>query len=318
MKADAAATPAGRPLRGGWPAHHAVDEVDAGAHPDAPPGRIETMALRPGFLLMLNALSPVREWTVDHAETDDVVGIGFHLRGGAAFAMTGADIRTQALDCWAAAAPRGARTRVRIPAAGFRTVSLRFSCEQALALFDDAAAVGNAFGALARDCGQRVSSIRGRSLRASEAATVAGMLDDAYCGAARRLHLESCALSLLAAQLRSDDEGATASPNPRELRRLRQLRDYLDAHLDDPPGIAALARLAGINEFKLKRDFKRAFGQTVFGYVREQRLAQAAVRLRAGDSVTQAALQVGYSCPSRFAQAFRQQFGYAPSRLPRT
>lgn len=47
-------------------------------------------------------------------------------------------------------------------------------------------------------------------------------------------------------------------------RVLFEVRDYLDSHLDDPPGIVQLARLFGINDFKLKRAFKEAFGTTTW------------------------------------------------------
>ena len=297
-----------------WPRQHAAGVADPAT---PPPGRIKTVELRPGFALMLNALAPAREWRVDHVEPADVISIGFHLLGGTTFALPGAHIQTRALDCWTASAPRGACTEVRIPASGFRTLSLRFSRERAQSLLGETGADGGALAALSAQRGElRVDCRRGRELGAAEATAIADLLDAPDTGTAWRLQLESVALGLLAAQLRQAPDMASP-PRERDLHRLRWVREYLDAHLDAPPGLVELARLAGSNEFSLKRDFKRVFGTTVFGYVREQRMQRALLRLRQGAGVAEAAFGVGYSCPSRFAQAFQRRFGYAPGRLRR-
>ena len=80
----------------------------------------------------------------------------------------------------------------------------------------------------------------------------------------------------------------------------------------------SLARLAGLNEFKLKRLFKEVFGTTVFGYVRQRRMERAAVDLHAGKPVAQAAAAVGYECPRCFADAFRRYYGMLPSEMTRS
>jgi len=77
-----------------------------------------------------------------------------------------------------------------------------------------------------------------------------------------------------------------------------------------------LARLAGLNDYKLKAGFRQVFGTTVFGYLRQQRLEQARQLLQAQEiSVTEAAATVGYSSQGHFAAAFRKQFGINPKDL---
>lgn len=86
--------------------------------------------------------------------------------------------------------------------------------------------------------------------------------------------------------------------------------------MEDPPAISALAKRAGINEFKLKHGFKRIFGRTIFGYLREYRLETAKALIEKRDmNVAEIALEVGYGNPAHFAQAFRLQYGINPGQL---
>lgn len=76
--------------------------------------------------------------------------------------------------------------------------------------------------------------------------------------------------------------------------------------------------MVGTNELKLKQGFRALFGTTVFGYLRRHRMERARqLLLHREVSVTEAAGLVGYACPSRFAAAFRRQFGTRPSALRR-
>ena len=50
------------------------------------------------------------------------------------------------------------------------------------------------------------------------------------------------------------------------------VRECLLNKLDAPPSLSELARMAGINEYKLKRGFKEMFGTTVFSYLADARL----------------------------------------------
>jgi AraC family transcriptional regulator, transcriptional activator of the genes for pyochelin and ferripyochelin receptors len=48
-----------------------------------------------------------------------------------------------------------------------------------------------------------------------------------------------------------------------------------------PPSLLELSRQIGLNDYKLKLGFKQLFGNTVFGYVWEQRMQQARFLLTA-------------------------------------
>lgn len=100
---------------------------------------------------------------------------------------------------------------------------------------------------------------------------------------------------------------------PVEMAKLHQARDLMVHRLCDPPSLGELARLVGLNEFKLKRGFKLTFGRTIYGYLREERLNRAGDLLKSGQmNVTEAALTVGYANPGAFSIAFQKRFGVNP------
>lgn len=91
---------------------------------------------------------------------------------------------------------------------------------------------------------------------------------------------------------------------------------YLAKHLEQPPSVAELAREVGLSETTLKRGFHQVYGTTVFGYLRTRRMERAKALLESGEAtVLEASTLVGYSNPSNFAAAFRQQFGLNPKEF---
>lgn len=98
--------------------------------------------------------------------------------------------------------------------------------------------------------------------------------------------------------------------------RLRRAAGLLEKDLANPPSLAELARHAGLSETSLKRGFRRAFGDTVFGHLRTLRMTRARALLESGEcTVLEAATRVGFSNPSNFAAAFRRQFGLNPKQF---
>jgi AraC family transcriptional regulator, transcriptional activator of the genes for pyochelin and ferripyochelin receptors len=85
--------------------------------------------------------------------------------------------------------------------------------------------------------------------------------------------------------------------------------------LENPPSLLELAKLVGLNDYKLKSGFRHVFGTTVFGYLHQQRMQQAYRLLTTSDlTVTEVANQVGYTSLSAFSTAFKKFFGISPSR----
>ncbi|RDU97651.1 response regulator transcription factor [Trinickia dinghuensis] len=89
---------------------------------------------------------------------------------------------------------------------------------------------------------------------------------------------------------------------------------HLSERLSAPPTVEQLARLVGTNEKRLSQAFRENLGQTVFEYVRSERLG-IAQRLLTGTqlSIANIAEEIGFSSAANFATAFRERFGVTPS-----
>jgi len=90
-------------------------------------------------------------------------------------------------------------------------------------------------------------------------------------------------------------------------------RDYILKNINSPPSLSELAKIAGINEYKLKRGFKENFHTTVFGYLSERRLELSRLALLENNkTVSEVAYEFGYSSPQHFSNAFKKKFGLSP------
>ncbi len=100
----------------------------------------------------------------------------------------------------------------------------------------------------------------------------------------------------------------------RERKQLEMAREFLLSDLSLPPTIFDLAGQVGLNQCKLKFGFKKLFGSSIYAYFQQERMKEAR-RLLAKYSVTDTAVQLGYSNISHFSVAFRKQFGILPSEV---
>ncbi len=102
----------------------------------------------------------------------------------------------------------------------------------------------------------------------------------------------------------------------KDMAGLRIVERHIKANLNKTLPIAELAIVAGFNGSKLKRDFKRVYGTTIFKYITKLRMERASVLIRnEGFTIAQAAYEVGYTNPQHFTNAFKRTLGYLPSKL---
>lgn len=137
-------------------------------------------------------------------------------------------------------------------------------------------------------------------------------------GASRLLWHEAKCLELVAliTDEVADEERAAARLSPHEIERVERVRKSLVEHLAEPLTLDELARIAGFSTTKLKGAFRTRFGTSLFAYLRQVRMDEARRLLAARHgNVSEVALRVGYSNPSKFAAAFRRQFGFCPSSM---
>ena len=99
-------------------------------------------------------------------------------------------------------------------------------------------------------------------------------------------------------------------------RKIRDAREYLTLHMDDPGSLQKIAHQVGINEFKLKNGFKKMYNTTVFAFLLEIRMEKAKQLLRDTKMPIQEIASVtGYKNLSNFTTAFKKKFNYTPSSL---
>lgn len=100
--------------------------------------------------------------------------------------------------------------------------------------------------------------------------------------------------------------------------RLAQAIRIMEAHVDEPLTIAAIARRIGVTARALEMVFRKSIGETPGAYYLRLRL-NAARRLVLDTRVAMAdiAARTGFSSAAAFSRAFSNAFGEAPVRLRR-
>ena len=110
-----------------------------------------------------------------------------------------------------------------------------------------------------------------------------------------------------------EHEGGTATP-----RTIRRAMDLIDEHAHEPLTVEDIAEAVGASVRALQSGFRRHMGSSPMTYLRDVRLELVHQALRDADpskglSVTDIALAHGFTHLGRFAQAYRERFGVAPS-----
>lgn len=137
-----------------------------------------------------------------------------------------------------------------------------------------------------------------------------------YTGSLDALYHESTALLFLleVVKLLREESRLVREIGRKNYDQLMSARALLDESLLDPPKTLDLARQIGTNVNKLQAHFKLAFGVTIFGYIRLQRLKIARVLITEHDlGSAEAGYRVGFSSPAAFSAAYRRHFGRSPS-----
>ena len=133
----------------------------------------------------------------------------------------------------------------------------------------------------------------------------------------RRRPEQARLVGVLLDQLAGADEVAFELPSPRD-PRARKLAELVTRAPGDERSIAELARACGASLRTIERCFLVETGVPIGEWRRRVRLFHAVRLLEGGAPVTSVAFDVGYASASAFSQAFARQFGYSPSRRPRS
>ena len=93
-----------------------------------------------------------------------------------------------------------------------------------------------------------------------------------------------------------------------------QASSYMLAHMDKKITINEISEKMHVSKTQLKNSFRNYYGESVYKYIRSRKMKLAADQLAEGQfSVMEIAGMFGYENCSKFAAAFRGEYGVSPS-----
>ena len=173
--------------------------------------------------------------------------------------------------------------------------------------------LGDAFGGHVPEMRSR-AALRDPAVEALAACPRRGLTDGSRGGG---LYLDLAAASLV---LRVFETHGESPKPPTPVRgglgasRRRRVADFIEAHLEEDIGLAALAAEAGLSRHHFGKAFKATFGKPPCRYITERRIRKAREMLLSDRaSITDIALALGFSSHSHFTDVFRKTTGTTPS-----
>lgn len=101
--------------------------------------------------------------------------------------------------------------------------------------------------------------------------------------------------------------------------RMAELRAFLSGAAANQLSLEDMARQMGMNASTMQRQFRSAYGTTIFDFLRESSLQRARLALEHDAlSIKQAAALAGYTSPANFATAYKRRFGVTPKLARRS
>ncbi|PKV53038.1 AraC family transcriptional regulator [Aquimarina sp. MAR_2010_214] len=142
------------------------------------------------------------------------------------------------------------------------------------------------------------------------------LLTDTRQGLLKRLFLESKVLELLSLQLDIQKNPKTEVSNTdNPIKKLYEVQFIITSDLTIQYSVHELARKVGLNDFMLKKEFKRVFGTTVFEYALNLRMTKAKKLLNhTKKPIYEISELVGYKNSTHFTAAFKKFEGITPKK----
>lgn len=138
-------------------------------------------------------------------------------------------------------------------------------------------------------------------------------------GMMRRLHAQAKALEYICALAgHLAVEEAKTDPESFKKKQVLKLYEELSGLQGKVPTLDELALQYGMSARVLNEEFKKNYGQSIYGYITGLRLTEAHEALLKTDiPMKTVALNMGYSHVNHFISAFGRKFGYSPGSLRR-
>lgn len=134
-----------------------------------------------------------------------------------------------------------------------------------------------------------------------------------YARLTRRSKIHAHLINVLVDQLEVVQAIPLQLPSPSDPRAMR-VADALQRDLSDSPSLDAICKQAGGSKRTIERIFQQETHLSLGKWRQQLRLMRSLQLLAAGEKITHAALEAGYSTPSSFIAMFRQVLGVSPGR----
>ncbi len=143
------------------------------------------------------------------------------------------------------------------------------------------------------------------------------LLSDKRQGLLKRLFLESKVLELLSLQLDTNKRAKSdfLNKDPKSIKKIYEIQSIINSDLTEQFSIQQLSRKVGVNDFVVKKEFKRIFGETIFEYALTQRMTKAKQLLKHSKKpIYEISELVGYKNATHFTAAFKKVEGITPKK----
>jgi AraC-like DNA-binding protein len=134
-----------------------------------------------------------------------------------------------------------------------------------------------------------------------------------YPKLSRRSKIQAHLIDFIADQLETVQAIPLQLPNPCDARAVR-VAEILQRDPADSKSLEAACRQAGASKRTIERIFREETRLSLGKWRQQLRLMRSLQLLAAGEKITHAALEAGYSTPSAFIAMFRKTLGTTPRR----
>ena len=108
-------------------------------------------------------------------------------------------------------------------------------------------------------------------------------------------------------------EARHSATDSNHLSIIAELIRYINEHLNEKLTLEQLAQQVNYSESYICHLFKKLTNKTLVSYIQEKRIEQAAILIRQGVPVNQAAERVGFNNYSYFYKSFKKLKGCGPA-----
>ena len=95
--------------------------------------------------------------------------------------------------------------------------------------------------------------------------------------------------------------------------RVVEIRQYIEAHLEEDLSIDELAERFFVSKYHMMRQFREQTGQSIHNYLTERRLLHARELISSGMRATESCFRSGFRSYSSFTRAYGKRFGITPT-----